>query len=218
MYMKEIWKDIKGYEGLYQVSNKGRVKSLDRVVKNGIKYNHIKQHVMKTRINGRGYIAVMLCKNGVRKMIAVHRLVAEAFIQNPDNKPVVDHINTIRTDNRVENLRWCTIKENCNNELTRKKLSGDCHPMKGKHHSEEAKQKISIGNKGNRNPNYRKFDYDHHSSKIVLMFTKCGDFIREFGSLMGAFRETGIAPQSISLCCSGKRKTAGGYVWRLKYE
>lgn len=113
----EIWKDIEGYEGLYQVSNMGRVKSLN--------YNHgFKEKVMKPTINGSGYPIVSLCKDGKKKSYCVHKLVATSFICNPENKPCIDHINTIRTDNRVENLRWTTPKENNNNVLTRLKRYG----------------------------------------------------------------------------------------------
>lgn len=111
---KEIWTDIKGYEGLYQVSNLGRVKSL--------KCN--REKILKPFRYGE-YIAVELLKEKGKKgkSRAIHRLVAEAFIDNSENKREVDHINTIKSDNRVENLRWVTPKENMNNPLTRKNLS-----------------------------------------------------------------------------------------------
>ena len=118
----EIWKDIEGYEGLYKISNLGRVKSLN--------YNNTgKERILKLGGNRGNYPQVELGKNGERRTCLVHRLVAEAFIPNPDNKPCVDHINTIKTDNRVENLRWVTRKENANNPLTKK-------------HSEKTIQKI----------------------------------------------------------------------------
>lgn len=111
--MEEIWKNIKGYEGLYQVSNLGRVKSLD--------YRHTgKEKVLTVGIKD-GYFIVNLWKNRRGKTTKVHRLVAEAFLPNPENKPHIDHVNTDRTDNRVENLRWCTIQENNNNPITRQK-------------------------------------------------------------------------------------------------
>ena len=106
----EIWKDIKGYEGLYQVSNKGRVKSLGN---NKAK----KEKILSLKPSNDGYIRVCLCKNGKEKPFYVHRLVAEAFLPNPDNLPVVNHkIDDFehRSDNRVENLEWCTVEYNNN--------------------------------------------------------------------------------------------------------
>ena len=126
MFTIEIWKDIKGYEGIYQVSNLGRIKSL--------KYG--KEVIMKPKPNTHGYIRVSITMHNKKKSIAVHRLVAETFIPNPDNKPCIDHINTNRADNRVENLRWVTYSENSYNPITNKRNS--------------------IANTGASNPNARK--------------------------------------------------------------
>lgn len=109
----EIWRDIVGYEGLYQVSNLGRVKSLNY---RGSK----KEKILSLNRERTGYERVQLYKEGQHKVERIHRLVATAFIPNPENKPCIDHINTDRSDNRVENLRWVTHKENCNNQTTRK--------------------------------------------------------------------------------------------------
>lgn len=109
--MSEIWKDIKGYEGLYQVSNLGRIRSLPRIIEGKI----LKACTEHKR---GGYQSIRLSKNSEMKCFKIHRLVAEAFIENPENKLEVDHINTIKTDNRVENLRWTTHKENCNNKTS----------------------------------------------------------------------------------------------------
>ena len=119
----EIWKPIKGYEGLYEVSNKGNVRSLDRYVMHDNHYCFLKGKPIKSFPNPRGYLRDRLCKNSKVKNYFVHRLVAEAFISNPNDLPFIDHINTIRDDNRVENLRWCSQKENCNNPLTREHLT-----------------------------------------------------------------------------------------------
>ena len=124
--LKEEWRDIKGYEGLYQISNIGRIKSCNKLSYDN---KRIKSKILKTKINKNGYEQIFLYKNNTKKYKSVARLVAEAFIPNPENKPEVDHINTIRNDNRVENLRWVTKKENMNNKIT---LNNKSESMKGK--------------------------------------------------------------------------------------
>ena len=107
----EIWRDIEGYEGLYQVSNLGRVKSLSRRDRlNRV----IQEKILKPFFNRDGYLNVKLYKEGKRKQSKVHRLVAQAFISNPDNKSQVNHRDEDKTNNKVENLEWVTSKENNN--------------------------------------------------------------------------------------------------------
>lgn len=101
---KEIWKDILGCEGLYQVSNFGRVKS----------FKFGKERILKPGTNKYGYLIVILCKNGKVKHFYVHRLVAEAFIPNPHNYPCVNHKDECKTNNNVNNLEWCTYTYNNN--------------------------------------------------------------------------------------------------------
>ena len=103
--MKEEWKPIEGYEGLYEVSNMGRVKSLN-YRKTG------KEKIMKGGDDGHGYLSVNLWKDGKANKGKIHRLVAQAFLENPQNLPEVNHKNEDKTDNRVENLEWCTKQYN----------------------------------------------------------------------------------------------------------
>lgn len=221
--MEEIWVDIKGYEGFYQVSNQGRVKSLERRVKNNNndEMRTIKERILKIHIDKKGYYRVDLCKNGNKKQYLVHRLVAIAFIPNPDNLPQIDHIDTNRLNNVWTNLKWCTNKENSNNELTRKHMSesqkgkqlsdntkkkiskafkGESHPFYGKHHTEEAKQKMRVSN----------------SIKIVQL-DKNYNMIKIWDSAKEVERETGYYNTNVNGCCRGKIKTYKGFIW-MYYE
>lgn len=173
----EIWKDIEGYEGLYQVSNLGRVKSL--------KYD--KEKIMKLWTNPRGYLNVYLCKNNKKKCGRIHRLVAEAFIPNPDNLPCVDHINCIITDNRVENLRWCTQWSNImENPLSKEKVRKAC--------SETGKRTGKL--------NARAIIAINFNTKEELYFNSAKE----------ASETLNINYINISQCLHGKRAHIGGYI------
>ena len=112
-YAPEVYVDIPGYEGYYQVSNHGNVKSLDRVIKEKTgKTQTLKGRVLKQRVNPSGYCYVGLRKNGNRATFAIHQVVAQAFLDNLENKPIVNHINGVKTDNNISNLEWATYSEN----------------------------------------------------------------------------------------------------------
>lgn len=111
----EIWKDIEGYEGLYQISNFGRVKSLSRLNHCGHKGSkplRINEYIRKPQITPKGYLNIKLSKDGVSTSYQIHRLVGQAFIPNPNNLPQINHIDEVKTNNIVNNLEWCTNLQN----------------------------------------------------------------------------------------------------------
>lgn len=117
--MKEIWKDILGFEGVYKVSNYGDIKRSNRSPNRKLMLQ-----------NRNGYKVITLHKNGVRTQLFVHRLVATAFIKNPLNKPFINHLDSIRSNNNVKNLGWCTSKENAQHALNAGRLGksfGELH-------------------------------------------------------------------------------------------
>lgn len=186
--MEEEWRDVVGYEGLYRVSNLGRVKSLN--------YNHTgEERLLSLKPNKGGYIVIKLYKKGEKEYFLVHRLVAEAFIPNPDNLPEVNHIIDDfehRSDNRVENLEWCTKDYNINYGTHNEKLS---KAKKGKKISEEHKRKIGEANKGEKHPRAKK--------------VRCVTTGETFNYIKEASLKYGVCKSGISKCCKGKVKSAG---------
>ena len=161
--MEEVWKPINGLEGYYEVSNVGRVRSVDRVT-----VRHNKNHRWKAVLKGKiitphirhdGYPFVDLYKEHKRHSLVVHRLVAQAFVPNPNNRPEVDHINTIRTDARACNLRWVNRSENNLNPITSKRMS-DARKGKG--------------------------------CKSVAQYDKSGNLVAEYPSIRAAAKATGF--------------------------
>ena len=185
--MTEIYKDIKDLEGLYKVSNFGRVKSLG----NGKSYNS-KERILKPDTSRNGYLKVLLYKDGKKKKFLVHRLVAEAFIPNPNNLPCVNHKDEDKTNNYVGtpendymdgNLEWCSHEYNINY--------------------------------GTRNERSAKARINGKKSKRVLQFTLDGELIREWPSISECGRN-GFCIGNICECCQGKLKSHKGYIWRYK--
>jgi hypothetical protein len=108
---KEIWKDVIGYEGIYQVSNLGDVKRIGKIHLCNYKYQN--GYLLKSLDNGKGYLRIKLSNKGISKRVMLHRIIAEAFIDNPNKHPVVNHIDGNKKNNNIDNLEWCTQSYNC---------------------------------------------------------------------------------------------------------
>ena len=171
--MEEIWKDIEGYEGKYQISNLGRIRILKIMILQETKH---------------GYISINLYKNGKSRRQTVHRLVAKHFIPNLQNKRCVNHIDSNRKNNRVDNLEWCTDKENMQHSMKygySKNLLDRLQKIR-----EKRKKKIN------------QYDLD-------------GNFIKQWNSLTEAAKMLGKKKcGAISNCCKNRNKTAYGYKWQ----
>jgi hypothetical protein len=184
--MEEIWKDIKDYEGLYQVSNLGRIKSLKRKVyagNNKLRWQYEKI-LSNNKTNGRGYKIVSLSKENKAKNKYIHRLVAETFLENPNNYKYINHKDEKKENNCVDNLEFCSAQYNAtyNNLHIRNGLK-------------------------NRNNKY---------SKKIMQLDDSNIIIKEYPSIKEASRQMKVSFQSISNCLKGKQKHSAGYRWKYK--
>lgn len=185
--MDEIWKPVVGYEGLYEVSSLWNVKTI------------LTSRILKS-INNEWYRQVWLYKKCIQNTIKIHILVAKTFIPNIENKPQVNHINWIKSDNRIENLEWCTSSENIRNAFNTglKKVTRNHHFYTN-------------------HPMTWKFWKDNHLSKKVNQYSVDWKFIKTWDSMTEAGKYLWIKISIISNCCKWKKwsKTAGGFVWKF---
>lgn len=182
--------DIAGFDGLYQVSNYGKVKSLPKVVycSNGTVRPYKKERILRPGSRFFGHLHVVLRKENKSFVCQVHRLVANAFIENIHNKPFINHIDGNPRNNHVDNLEWCTPSENVKHAFD----------VLGKR----------IGNRTN-----HKFG-EKHANAVGVVQMKNGVEINRFGSMMDASRHTSIDFRLIQKCCSGDYKTTKGFQWK----
>jgi hypothetical protein len=118
--MEEIWRDING-QGLYQASSLGRIKSLEKKIVRSNRVHTLKERILEPHVGFYGYKVVNLVINGIVRSVALHRVITETFIPNPENKRTINHKNKIKTDNQVENLEWCSDRENVSHAIMNKK-------------------------------------------------------------------------------------------------
>ena len=197
--MREEWKPVRNYEGLYEVSDMGRVKSLERTVWNSVRgfYRTVPERILKPIRDKYGYVVVNLHKDAKSKTYKIHRLVATAFCENPEGYTEVNHINEDKADCRAENLEWCSRSYN-NTYNGRAKKAGKKvgKKLRGRKQAEETIKKRA-----------------EKLSKPVIGINKVSGLIVEFQSAREAERQLGINQGHICSCLIGRLKSAGGYVW-----
>lgn len=189
---EERWTDVVGYEGLYSVSTRGKV------------YSHYSNRCLKPCMTKTGYCRVHLVKDKKTSCLAIHRLVAIAFVPNPQNKPTVNHINEIKTDNRAENLEWATnYEQNVHGTRIQRAVK----------HTDYKSRRIDYAVVAAKH-NYK--EMNRSQMKPILQLSKDGVIIARYDGLSEAARINFLNPGGICECAKGRRKTCGGYRW--KYE
>ena len=195
--MEEIWVDIHGFEGFYQVSNIGRVRSLDRTItRSDGRTKHIEGKIISLNCTtNSGYFTVDLYKDNVSHKYYAHRLVAEHFCDNPCNKPIVNHKDENKLNNNADNLCWATYSENLMWNDSRAK-----RPYNPSVKNQAALKKLWEKNK-----------------RPVNQYDICGNYVRTYSCAKEAAEAVGLkSPCSIRSVCIGRRKTAGDYIWKYK--
>lgn len=201
----EVWKDVIGYENLYQVSCYGRIKSLP-------KYIHKRERILKGDIDKDGYVKITLCPNSKeRNKFFAHRAVAFAFIGSPKDFREIDHIDGNPQNNCVNNLRWVTHQENIQKPITIQRKSD---AKKGCTFSKETLLKMRNAKLGKKLSQKVIEQIAQRQTTPVAMIDEKGIVIRTFPSMKDASLATGVNARRISDVCLNKRKKAGGFIWK----
>ena len=205
-----IWKDIKGYEGRYQISNLGQVKSLF-FTNNKTKKSYYREKILKQQKTRQGYMTIRLSQDSMDKTYRVHRLVAEAFIENQKNKKEVNHIDGDKQNNTVDNLEWVTRSEN-QIHAYKNGFQRQTEAMR-KHSIEMGKKYGKINGKKSGRINIMKAIKENKVP--VEQYSLEGRYIKTWDSMTEASLNTGTCKSLISNCTKGKRESAGGYKWKI---
>jgi hypothetical protein len=177
---EEIWKDIEGYEGLYQVSNLGRVKSLERKVNGKWGKMKIKEKILVAVNDKDGYKIVTLCKGGKQKVGKIHRLVAKTFISNPNNFLYINHKDENKSNNNVDNLEWCTAKYNTNYGTNLKKII-----------EKKLKPVLQYNLDGNLIAEYRSMSDAYKTTNISHIYDCCNKKLKTCGGYIWRYKNEG---------------------------